>query len=246
MGFTKRLYKQNEIGFAVFCIMLYCALNVPIESFDEDSIWMLLIHILEAALIVIFVKANHLEHKYGLDRWPADSREYMYFIPMWILSTGNAWDGLVLAYDMPGEVYAVLSMLLIGFVEEMLFRGFLFRALVPVTGLRKAVIVSSLTFGIGHIVNLFAGQATLLTFLQVIFAVGWGFIFTLVYLKSGSMWPCVVAHSVIDATSVIGKDTETGDWLYVLVTIVLATTYCLYLSRQDNFPLDDKEVVIVE
>lgn len=246
MGFINRLYKQNELRFAVFCIILYCALNVPIEGFGEDSVWMLLIHILETVLIIIFVKMNHLEHKYGLDRWSADSREYLYFIPMWILSTGNAWDGLALAYDMPGEIYAVLSMLFIGFVEEMLFRGFLFRALIPVTGLRKAVIVSALTFGIGHIVNLFAGQATLLTFLQVIFAVGWGFIFTLVYLKSGSIWPCVAAHSVIDATSAIGKDTETGDWLYVLVTIVVATVYCLYLSKQDNFPLDDKEVVIVE
>ena len=147
---------------------------------------------------------------------------------------------------MPGEIYAVLSMILIGFVEEMLFRGFLFRAMIPVTGVRKAVIVSALTFGIGHIVNLFSGQATLLTFLQVIFAVGWGFIFTLVYLKSGSIWPCVVAHSVIDATSVIGKDTETGDWIYVLVTIVAAASYCIYLSKQENFLLDDREVIIVE
>ena len=246
MRFVNRLYKDNEIRFAVFCIMLYCALNIPVEGGGEDSFRMLLIHILEAVLIIIFVSTNYLEHRYGLDRWPADTKEYLYFIPVWILSTGNTWDGFALAYDMPGEIYAVLSMILIGFVEEMLFRGFLFKAMVPKTGLKKAVVVSALTFGIGHIVNLFAGQAALLTILQVVFAIGWGFMLTLIYLKCGSIWPCVAAHSLVDVMSVIGKDTEKGDWIYIIVTIVTAAAYCLYLSKIDNYPLNDEEVVIVE
>ena len=31
MKFINKLYKENEIRFAVFCIMLYCALNVPVR-----------------------------------------------------------------------------------------------------------------------------------------------------------------------------------------------------------------------
>ena len=69
----------------------------------------------------------------------------------------------------------MISMLLIGYVEEMLFRGFLFKALIPKDGLKLSVIISSVTFGIGHIVNLFAGQANLETVIQVLFAIAWGF-----------------------------------------------------------------------
>ena len=246
MRFVNRLYKDNEIRFAVFCIMLYCALNVPVRGFGDESVWLLAALILETVLIVIFVKSNHLEHKYGLDRWPADTKQYLYFIPMWILATGNAWDGFALAYEMPNEIYAALTMILIGFVEEMLFRGFLFKAMIPESGLKKAVIVSAVTFGIGHIVNVLAGQATLLTVLQVVFAIGWGFILTMVYLKCGSIWPGVVAHSLVDAISVFGKDTEMWDWIYIVVTIIVAAAYCLYLSKLDNYPLDDEEVVIIE
>ncbi len=52
----------------------------------------------------------------------------------------------------------ILSMLLAGFLEEVLFRGLLFTALRP-RGLKRAALISSLTFGLGHIVNLLNGAA---------------------------------------------------------------------------------------
>ena len=58
---------------------------------------------------------------------------------------------------------AVFSMILVGFVEEMIFRGFLFRALLGEDKPVVAIIVSAVTFGIGHIVNLFTGQTSLET-----------------------------------------------------------------------------------
>ena len=88
---------------------------------------------------------------------------------MWFLVTGYLWGGFAPAYSGAALVFAVLSMLLVGYVEEILFRGFLFKALIPKDGVKIAVIISSVTFGIGHIVNLLAGQANLETVLQVFF-----------------------------------------------------------------------------
>lgn len=82
-----------------------------------------------AAEITIFVKKNHLEEKYGLTGWPKNTKKYLFFIPMWFLVTGNLWSGLALSYSGAAQIFAVLSMLLVGYVEEMLFRGFLFKAL---------------------------------------------------------------------------------------------------------------------
>ena len=51
----------------------------------------------------------------------------------------------------------ILSMLCVGFLEEVIFRGFLFRALAK-ENVNKAIIITSVTFGLGHILNLFNGS----------------------------------------------------------------------------------------
>ena len=227
-----RLYEKNEILFAVVWILAYCLVLTPIRGeYGDGSFVMAAAMTAFAVAIALFVKANHLEEKYGLNRWPKNMKKYLYFIPMWILAVGNMWDGFSLSYTGMSLVYAIVSMALVGFVEEMLFRGFLFKAMLPKDGAVISIIVSSLTFGIGHIVNLFTGQANLETFVQIIFAISWGFLFTMVYYKCGSLLPCIVAHSLVDVSSLFGADTKTGDMVYVCTTIVVAILYCIYLSR---------------
>jgi hypothetical protein len=150
---------------------------------------------------------------------------------MWILAAGNLWDGFAPSYRGAGLLIAVLSMVLVGYVEEMLFRGFLFRAMLRTGKAATAIVVSSLTFGMGHIVNLLAGQASFETAVQMVFAVVWGFLLTMVFYKSGSLLPCILAHAMIDAFSLFGADDPLADWIYVGATIVVGTIYCLYLSR---------------
>ena len=227
-----KLYRKNEVLFAVLWIVAYCALTIPIrgELGDESPLMTAALAAL-AVGITLFVKMNHLEEKYGLARWPSNTRRYFWFIPMWILATGNLWGGFSMAYSGLSQLCAVVSMLLIGYVEEMIFRGFLFKALIPKDGVKIAVIVSAVTFGIGHIVNLLAGQANLETVIQVFFAVAWGFIFTFVFYKSGSLWPCIVAHGLVNAFSKFARESVMTTWVYMAATIVVAIVYCLWLSR---------------
>ena len=96
------------------------------------------------------------------------------------------------------------------------------------------VLISSVTFGIGHIINLFAGQASLETVIQVFFAVAWGFIFTFVFYKCGSLIPCIIAHSLIDVFSLFVNESHndmTGR-IYIGVTIAVAIVYGIYLAKQ--------------
>ena len=227
-----KLYRKNEVLFAVLWIVAYCALTIPIrgELGDESPLMTAALAAL-AVGITLFVKMNHLEEKYGLARWPSNARRYLWFIPMWILATGNLWGGFSMAYSGLSQLCAVVSMLLIGYVEEMIFRGFLFKALIPKDGVKIAIIVSAVTFGIGHIVNLLAGQANLETVIQVFFAVAWGFIFTFVFYKSGSLWPCIVAHALVNAFSKFARESVMTTWVYMAATIVVAIVYCLWLSR---------------
>lgn len=227
-----KLYREKGVLFAVIWIILYCAILAPVKgNFGEDSIYMLLVLVIFAAVILGFVKFNHLEKECGLDGWPKDTKRYLYFIPMWILTTGNLWGGIALNHKGAGQVIAILSMLLVGFAEEMIFRGFLFTAMLRSGSVKAAIIISSVTFGMGHIVNLFAGQASAETLIQIIFAVAWGFILTMVFYKSGKLLPCIIAHGLIDAFSTIAVDNPITDKIYVCVTIIVSILYCIYLSR---------------
>lgn len=230
----KKLYEKKPILFAVLWILIYCLISIPIRGeLGDESIFMLIGLALIAAGITAFVKINHLEAEYGLTGWAKNTKKYWYFIPMFILATGNLWGGLGLAYSGIAQVFAVLSMLLIGYIEEMLFRGFLFKALLPKDGVKLSVIISSVTFGIGHIVNLFAGQANVETVIQVFFAVAWGFILTMAFYRSGSLLPCIIVHGLVDAFSKFSGYIEgsTMEWVYMGVTIVFSIIYCTYLSR---------------
>ena len=228
----RKLYEKKEILFAVLWIVAYCVVLGTIRgNFGDDSIAMLIALLVFTAGIITFVKTNHLEEKYGLAGWPKDMKRYLFFIPMWILATGNIWGGFSLSYHGVSLVIAALSMTLVGFVEEMIFRGFLFKAMLSKDKTTVAIIVSAVTFGVGHIVNLFTGQASFETVMQVIFAISWGFILTMVCYKSGSIIPCIIAHSVIDVLSLFGAENVIADWIYVGTTIIVAIIYSIYLGR---------------
>lgn len=231
----KKFYEKFDLMLAIMGIVIYCAVTVPIRgSLGDESPAMLAALAMIAAGILAFVKGTHTEERYGLVKWKGQARDYLFFLPMLILMTGNLWGGFGFVYGGVSQVFAVLSMLLIGFVEEMLFRGFLFRALLKRDPAPAAITISAMTFGIGHIVNLLAGQANLETVIQVFFAVAWGYIFTFVFYKSGSLLVCIFVHGMVDAFSEFAAPDKglASGYLYVGVTIIFAAAYCLYLRKK--------------
>ena len=228
----RKLYEKHEVLFAVLWIAAYCIAMTPVKGqFGYGSPWMLLVLAAFATGMTALVEKWKLNGKYGLVGWPKNMKRYLFFIPMWVLATGNLWDGFAPSYRGMTLAIATLSMLLVGYVEELLFRGFLFKAMLGNGKAITAIIVSALTFGIGHIVNLFAGQASVETVLQMLFAVSWGFILTMVFYRGGSLIPCVIAHAMIDVFSLYGADNALADWICITATIVVAVFYCVYLGR---------------
>ena len=234
----KKLYEKSEIGFAIFWIVVYTVCMGTLRgNFGDTSPHMMVGLIVISALMLLFVRKNGLMEEYGLSGWAKNGRAMLWFIPLWIIASGNLWGGLGPDYQIPGLVFAVVSMALVGFAEELIFRGFLFKAMLRGGSVVAAIVVSSVTFGIGHILNLFIGQDFFDTIMQVFGAIAIGFVFTFAFYKSGSLLPCIVAHSFIDVTSVLTPDKGALlDWIYAAVLIVVAIAYCVYLARRVETP----------
>lgn len=229
----KKLYDKNELWVALGFIFLYCITNIPIRGkFGDSSIYMMISNIIITLLLVIFIKKYKLEEKYGLNQMPKNIKKYLYFMPMLILATVNFWGGFGVSYKGAELVYASISMLLIGFIEEVIFRGLLLKAVEKNKGLKKAIIISAITFGIGHILN-FVSQTNLETFMQVIYAIAFGFMFVFVFIKSKSLWPCIILHSIVDLTSKYGAQ-NINIYVITIVVSVICILYSIYLSKIDS------------
>lgn len=231
----KKFFEKFDLLVAILFIVVYCVFTIPIRGkLGDESPAMLGVLAALAVVIFVLVKVTHTEERYGFVKWKGKASDYWFFIPMFILMTGNLWGGVGIVYDGINQVYAVLSMLLIGFVEELMFRGFLFRALLKRDPAPVAISISAITFGIGHIVNLFAGQASLETVLQVFFAIAWGFIFTFVFYKSGNLVVCIIVHGMVDALSKFAPAERNiaSENVYLFATMGIAIIYCIYLSKK--------------
>ncbi len=235
----KKMYEKSEITFAILWIVIYAVgMGTLQNNFGLDSLWHMLGLIVISAAIFLFVKKNGLMEVYGLAGWAKNSRAVLWFIPLWFLSCMNLLSGFQHDYPVPGLFYAVVSMALVGFAEELIFRGFLFKAMLKDGNVKAAVIVSSVTFGMGHIINLFTGHELIATLIQVVFAVAMGFVFTLVFYKSGSLLPGILAHSFIDVTSVLASDegSQSMNLIVHIVVIVVSVVYSLYLAKRVETP----------
>ena len=125
-------------------------------------------------------------------------------------------------------------MFCIGFLEEMIFRGFLFNAMVK-DGVKSAIIVSSVTFGLGHIMNLVNGSGAELlpNILQVIYAIAIGFTFVMIYYKTKSLFPCIITHGIFNALSIFANKTaitSQGRITTAALIAIIAVAYALYIA----------------
>lgn len=232
----KALYEKSELTLTLILVGIFAVGQS--FMFDVNKLLgvgysgnMLLCAALTAVL-VWFVCKNGLQQKYGLCRLTVPAKKLLWFIPLAVLASRNLWLGA--SQNLVGAelVCYLIYMLLVGFVEEILFRGMLFRALEK-DNRKTAVIVSSVTFGLGHVINMINGVNTdlLAGVLQVVGAIAIGYLFVTIFERGGSLWPCIIAHSAIDVVSAFANEqlALAQPLLRVLLTVSLYVIVGLYV-----------------
>lgn len=177
------------------------------------------------ALIIVLKRAAY----YGLTK-AKNSKRFLYFLPLALLVSVNLWNGVNINNSVSEIIFHILTMLNVGIIEEIIFRGFLFR-MMEKDNIKLAVVVSSLTFGIGHIVNLFNGAELLPTLLQICYASAVGFLFVIIFIKSKSIIPCIVAHSANNALSIFYEENTITLVIAPLFMIIVSFIYAIYIIR---------------
>lgn len=212
----RKLYEKSEIGFALAWVGAYVLLmNTGMQiagGFDGlagKTAGQLLVPVMLAAMLAVvstgWIVRNGLAEKYGLCAFRGDWRAFLCFIPLAVVSATNLVKGVALSAPLTLSLLMMANMALAGYVEEIVFRGFLFRAMAK-ENLNRAIIVSAVTFGAGHIINIGNTVDTLGVLLQVVYAIAIGFMYTLIVYKGGSLWPCIISHMIVNGTSVFAGE----------------------------------------
>lgn len=235
-----KLYKKSEITFAILWIVAYVVLTSLADQLSETigitkSVTAVL-HIAMSLILFFWIRNNNLDDKYGFIRPVLPAKRFLYYLPLVIIASTAFWGGIGLQYGFPGALLYFISMCCVGFLEEVIFRGLLFRAMEK-DNLKTAIIVSALTFGIGHIVNMFNGSGKDLfsSLIQIVFAVLIGFVLVLIFYHGRSLVPCIVFHSANNALKVFSAkgslDPQTELLLNIVLIVVVLGGYSFYLVR---------------
>lgn len=253
----KKLYEKNELAFALVWIGLYVIImNIALrfcggfDNLENKTIFQVLIPVICILILAIsitfWILKNGLYDKLGLCEFKGNIKLFLWFLPLIVMSLTNFKNGLALPAPIGVSLLMAINLAVGGFVEEIIFRGFLFRAMAK-DNLKSAIIVSSVTFGIGHIVNVFNTADILGVLLQVGYAIVIGFLYTVIVYKGKSLWPCILSHMFVNFSSVFAREqglfsilvetvfgsssSSLTEALSALLIILISGSYALWLLK---------------
>lgn len=213
---------------------------VPGESAERNNRNRILrkrsfLHIADDRSSRLYTKERIAEALWALQIAGSCMARFLYYVPLLVLASGNLWNGFAVNYSPTETVCRIVCMLCVGFLEEVIFRGLLFASIAK-DNVKSAIIISSVTFGIGHIINLFngSGMGLVSNLCQIVFAVAVGFMLVTIFYRGGSMLPCIIVHSAINTLGTFANDADVamqGQLIHIAVLIAITVAYTLILIK---------------
>lgn len=226
----KTLFEKLETLFCLLLIVLYVSLNLYcIQNFGinvyRSTIINTIFSILLITLMIILKKTTY----YGITK-VTNIKKYLYFIPLLIISSVNLWGGINITNFKDEIIFHILTMINAGFIEEIIFRGFLFKMMAK-KNVKNVIIISSVTFGIGHIINLLNDSTLIPTLIQICYAISLGYLFVIIFYKSKFLIPCIINHILINSLSIFNVENKTSFYISSILLILIPLLYARYINK---------------
>jgi len=226
----KKLFFKHETLFCILLIISYVLINsYCINNYGLSDYRCLIINSIYSLLLVILMILLDRVKYYGI-RKITNIKRYLYFIPLILIVSVNFWNGINISDSVLDIVFYILTMINVGFIEEIIFRGFLFK-MMEKDNVMNAIVVSTITFGIGHIVNLFNGSLLIPTLIQMGYSIAIGYLFVIIFYKSKSIIPCIVTHALLNAFSIFNVDNFISLYIVPIFMMIVSFMYAVYINK---------------
>jgi membrane protease YdiL (CAAX protease family) len=159
-------------------------------------------------------------------------------LPLYLLPAGIALLSFVEGIAVTGfsaiASFAIFS-IVVAVAEETFFRGLILQSLLP-KGILAAVLLSALLFAIPHLFNAVGGVwDPFFTLADTVAAFGVGITFAALVIRTGTIWPPIILHALINFAALISLGSitvpaQTPTQLAVTITAgTVMAVYGLYL-----------------
>lgn len=225
----------KELAVVIIWIAVYAAVsNISIGLSEAvgvpNSITAIAYILLCSIMIFILHKRKKLGY-YGFGSFKKlNAKNLLYYIPFIIAASVNLWAGIHIKDTTIQILLITICMICVAFIEEVIFRAFLMKALMNKSA-ALAVAVSSSLFGIIHLLNLFTGADIVSTVFQVFYAAAFGFMCAAFFYRTGSIIPCIICHAVGNALDIfLPKDMSvTMQYIGCTAIVLSGSFYGIYL-----------------
>ena len=229
------LYKDKAVLHSLVWLMIYLLLNtitgnlagsLGLESYLVSSLPNLLLSV----VCLYYLMRSNIAADIGLlTKSTETSKTMLFYFPLLIITFLNLFYGINTELS-PTQILAILCMYLgVGFMEEIIFRGLMLKALTKKWNHYAVVLFISLTFAFGHAVSIVAiDQSVGDTVLQIINAFVVGFLFTIVVVASGNLTICVITHILYNFMAEISLIGSTNIEI-ILISFIITLLYTAYL-----------------
>ena len=123
----KKIFEKHETLICILLIVLYIVINsYCMQNFGLTDYRSAVINtIFSAVLLVLIFNLKRVSY-YGLIKI-TNVKRYLYFVPLLLIISVNLWNGFHINNTSSEIVFYIVTMLNVGFIEEIIFRGFLFK-----------------------------------------------------------------------------------------------------------------------
>lgn len=225
-----KLFEKHETLFCMLLIIIYIVVNsVCVQNFGFTSCISFIANTIFSVCLIALVLSLKKSAYYGFTK-VQNLKQYLFFIPLVLIISVNLWNGFNTNHPTSEIVFHILTMINIGFIEELIFRGFLFR-MMEKSSLNSAIIVSAITFGMGHIVNLLNGEELIPTLMQICYASAIGYLFVVIFHKSKSLVPCIITHCLVNSLSIFNVENTLSLYIAPVFLTIIPLAYGIYIHR---------------
>lgn len=234
----KRRVLPISISYALLILIFPVVAGVIVTIMEMENTQAILVQagltFLSAAVgIALMAKSSYSLKEYGFTGMTKQAKaNAAWFLPLLAVEAFSFLPGFRENLSMGYFLAVVLFTLLVGINEEVYFRGLILKRLSE-KGIRFAAIVSSVLFGIVHMVNLVGGADLTYTGLQIVFAALFGFVCAELVILTKSLIPVILWHFIHDCIGyvTVGEIT-TPALISVIIQIVLMLAYSVYLWKK--------------
>lgn len=186
--------------------------------------------------ILIMKKSRFTLSNYGFQRSQKDVlQKVSWYIPLLVVEiipivlTGFSSEVTVLQY-----IILLFFTVAVGFNEEIYFRGLALK-FIEEKGKKKAIIWSSVIFGVLHLANALNGKNALYLVLQIMFAFLVGVVLAEIVSITKSLWVVIAWHALHDYISGITGDTfDRTDLIILAIQVGILLVYAIYIWKRSN------------